>query len=321
MSEGLAGWREIRVREMDLKDYRILVVNPNLDEIERISRYLNRSGAVVTSTVDGLMAVRHVNQYSYGAILLDMKVKNIDVNNIFNAIKASDRNRSAVRFLTMDPEDDEAKKISNQNKANRLIRPIDDTVVRFIANKMKKDAIFYDPRIIKAFISSICEVLIFYLGKVPKVGKPTTKKNESQIVAPVSACVEFDGLEVHGYVRLDLEEEMIGNFVSDILGLEGDDVLDIEVRRDFTGELCNQILGKARPKFSSIGLKIEMGLPKIIISDDADDGEKKGREFGAHFGFPVATDIGSCLAEIGMVSKKSDSEEEEFCGEASSWLK
>ena len=303
-----------------LKGKHILFVNSDINEIEDVNRGLKKCDAVLVFAVDGLSAVKHINQESFDGIILDMGVKKVAIKQLLGMVKAS-KNRNAPLFLTTDNKDElDVQKLRMIHRAKVIERPFTEAFVEIIAQTFKelKDKDFFDPRLVKIFLSSIRDVLGFYISDPAKIEKPSQERMVDRSDFPVTGLISFTGSTAIGSISLSLDNEMVRLMMSTVFGMteEGTEEEMNEIIRDFAGELCNQVLGDSRTKFSKIGLNVELGLPEVVVA-------KKHKIYhqvtGMYFQVPIKYTKGTCIAEISMTKNYQHDGEFEFNGE--NWAK
>lgn len=82
----------------------------------------------------------------------------------------------------------------------------------------------------------------------------------------VSAIVGFTGEAFKGSLALLAPPRMIADLVPDT----GCDPTDVEIIRDWIGELANQLLGRAKNKMVRLGASFSMSPPTTIVGTNLD---------------------------------------------------
>ena len=113
----------------------------------------------------------------------------------------------------------------------------------------------------------------------------------------VSGLIGFVSEGSRGSMSMTLNTAFL-NLLSETLFGENPEKDDTtKLNYDIAGELCNQVLGRVKSNFATIGLKIKVGLPDLIV------GENHfiiHRVSGQILTIPVTVDDARCVIECCM---------------------
>lgn len=146
--------------------------------------------------------------------------------------------------------------------ANALAKQLTDAAAQ---QRKAKDPGTYDVRLINAFSGALQEVLAFHFGAPPTLGKPQVKKGEAFPGVALTATMSFSGDKVMGSIGLGCEPGFLLALGRKIFGpeLQAKDFSE-QMQIDLAAESCNQVSGAAKTALTALGLKIMIGLPKVI---------------------------------------------------------
>ena len=122
-----------------------------------------------------------------------------------------------------------------------------------------------DVKIINPFLEASVNVLNTMAMLKPVAGKPYLKKDNVSY-GDISGIIGLAG-EKRGAVVISFSEKCILNIVTSMLG-ENYTSLDNEDVQSAVGELVNMISGDARTKLEAIGIKLESGLPSVVMGHE-----------------------------------------------------
>jgi CheY-specific phosphatase CheX len=83
----------------------------------------------------------------------------------------------------------------------------------------------------------------------------------------VTALIAFNGQGQMGSMALAFDQASIVAMAGKVFAPPGPK-LDSAGIADLAGEMCNQVLGKTKANFLKLGLKMQMGLPEVVVGAD-----------------------------------------------------
>jgi len=120
----------------------------------------------------------------------------------------------------------------------------------------------FDANMMNAFIDGAVNVLATMCQTPANPGKPLLKKDH-KLTGDVSGSIPLTGVAQRGIAILSFSEAAILTIVSRMLFEEIKEV-NAEIK-DAVGELTNMVAGDSRKRLQSSGLKLEAGIPTVVI--------------------------------------------------------
>ena len=288
------------------KGKELLVIDDEAKTREHLRAIFTKEQANVTLAHDGSEALWNIKHRKFDVILTEVKVSKISGIQLISIVKTSKNNpKTPIFVLTGQLDDQSVRKISRLGIASVIAKPFDDVgICRIIRNKLREieNKSFYDPNVIKAFVAAVRDVLSFYLDESPSIGKPFREK-KTGFDSAVSGIIGFSSSMVMGSMSMSLDEKFLNLLISQIFGPDADEEVTENAFADVAGELCNQVLGKVRTNFGKLGIKIEMGLPEVIVGTNHNVVHKVN---GLLIGVPVTVKDGTCVTEFTMTKSLDD---------------
>jgi len=218
---------------------------------------------------DGMHATQLTVKKTYDACLLSAKLDRMSGFQVAVNIRQSPHNARCPLVLLVPETDRETRQRAEKMADVKVIGDISDAnalfkVIQASFHKTPASTGAYDVRIINSFIVATASIFKSYLGSNPTVGKPTLKRHDVA-AGYVSGLIDFSGIGVRGSMAISLQKGLLPQFQAKIL--PGSPITD-ESMIDLTGELSNQICGAVKINLAKIGLKVMIGLPKVVIGKD-----------------------------------------------------
>jgi CheY-specific phosphatase CheX len=177
--------------------------------------------------------------------------------------------RAPVLIVAGEVDADGVKRLAALGVADILMAPAgpDDIVARLeraLAPPPSRPE-RYDVRLINAFVTAGREILEFYLGAAPEVGKPSIKQG-NQAAGFVSGLIAFSASDSLGSLSATFDRRFVDLLAAKTFG-ESTTPLEDAAYADLAGEMCNQILGKAQASFAELGIRMQIGLPEVVVGE------------------------------------------------------
>lgn len=217
---------------------------------------------------DGMHANQLAEKKTFDVCLLSAKLDRLSGVQVAANLRQSQNNaKSNLVMLVADTDRETKARVEKMGDIKVLGDMSDpDTLLKAIIAALPKSANSgaYDVRIINAFMTATSSIFQSYLGANPTIGKPTIKRNDVA-AGYVSGLIDFTGVGVRGSMAISLQKTLIPLFLSKIL--PGSPVTD-ESMIDLSGELSNQICGAVKINLAKVGVRVMIGLPKVVLGKD-----------------------------------------------------
>lgn len=152
----------------------------------------------------------------------------------------------------------------------------------------------FNANVINVFIQSAYEVIEYYTGELPILGKPSVKaappdpptpkilipvitrsgpaiaaKPDDALPPRVAGMTAITGAAIEGYTSLVCDPQFVAMLAFRIAGVSKEQALaDKDVLREVMEQLCDQIFGKARLFLESAGYVYDIALPTVRFGGD-----------------------------------------------------
>jgi CheY-specific phosphatase CheX len=250
-----------------LLDKRVLLLNDYRPLFSELTGRLRTVGARVIVAKDVLAAAWYTDGERLDAVLAFFDRERQRIGELVRGVRESKVNaRIPVHVVADDLDAGNVKLLASLGIANIIVAPkgADDVFQRFerALTGGRARAQRYDVRLINCFLAAAREILKFYLGAPPAVGRPQVKQ-DTKAVGFVTGLIAFTANGQFGSVAATFDRGFIDILALKTLGEAAG--LDDAGYTDLAGEMCNQILGKASSNFEQLGVSLRMGLPEVLI--------------------------------------------------------
>jgi CheY-like chemotaxis protein len=253
-----------------LKPLNILIVEDDLDYLGLMKEFFNRPEYTVKSASDGMQASGLIRSMKFDVIVMDVKIPSVNGLQVAAIARTSELNRNAAIYVLTGDADPSTRARAMSLKVDQFCtKPADLTELEKtirIDHERRNRKVVYDVRVINAFIEAAAEIYEFYFQQVPSRGKvsilPKTQPSRGYVTGLIALTAET----FVGSMGLNLPSAVVKK-LGEILFAGMAATLDDAMIADITGEMCNQILGKVKFNFAKLGIKVIIGLPKVIMGE------------------------------------------------------
>ena len=128
---------------------------------------------------------------------------------------------------------------------------------------------FYDANLINSFIQATNNVMEYYVGQLPTMGKPYVKTGRSVASGFTTGVTSLTGLHVQGSASLTCEKDFMIFIGSRITGVSKKDLAQKqELIQSSMSDLCDQIFAKSGEYLEGSQETFKISLPRIFIGKD-----------------------------------------------------
>jgi CheY-specific phosphatase CheX len=251
-----------------LTDKRVLLLNDYRPLFSELANRLRTVGAQVVVAKDVTTASWYTDSERLDTVLafFDRERPRERVGELIRQVRDSRTNaRIPVQVVADDLDAESVKRLVSLGVANIIMAPknAEDLLHRLEKTLTPRPGgQSYDVRLINCFLGGAREVLTFYLGAAPSVGKPRVKHG-TEAAGFVTGLIAFTAASQLGSLAATFDREFIDLLAARMLGDAAG--LDDAGYADLAGEMCNQILGKATVNFERLGIGLRMGLPEVLV--------------------------------------------------------
>lgn len=287
---------------MTLAGKKILVVDDDDEIVGMLRQSLLDEGCKVVTAQNGTQAASLIRSEKFDGMLLDIKLPGMSGLQVAAVSKSSDKNaKMPIIIISGALDADVIAKAKNLGIVDLVVKPFStDAVHQKLETKFEsdqKDPKTYDVRVINCFLSAVQEILQFYLETPPALGKPVIKIG-TKCKGYVSGVIGLSGDGIVGSSSITFERALLHVLAKKVF-MDPEITLTEEICGDLAGELCNQICGKVKVNFAKLGIRINIGLPEVVIGEHHVLVHKTNNPI---ISIPVQHSGSTCVAEFNMVT-------------------
>jgi chemotaxis protein CheX len=249
---------------------RVLIAHKDQKIAKLVAQAAKAAELEAVVAFDGMHASQLTEKKTYDVCLLSAKLDRLSGVQVAANLRQSTNNSKAHIILLVADADRETKQRAEKIGDVKVIADTTDTdalvkaIIAAIPKPTTANSSAYDVRIINTFIAATSSIFKSYLGASPTIGKPTIKKTDIA-VGYISGLIDFTGVGVRGSMAISLQKSLMPIFLSKIL--PGSAVTD-DSMIDLAGELSNQICGAVKINLAKVGVRVMIGLPKVVLGKD-----------------------------------------------------
>ena len=245
-----------------------LIVDDDRTILTMLTKTFEDAGFTVRAAEDGGRAAALIRSEEFDVVVLDINLPAMNGLQVASIARSGKVNRKAEIFVISGRLDaDAVKRAAEIGVANILSKPFDaKALVEKAKAKVQKAGtqLKYDVQIINCFVGAAAEVLTFYLGSAPQIGRPTVRPPGGSPGGEVTGLIAFSGQTYIGSLAFNLGVDFVKRLAAKVFD-GGEVVLDDALMGDLTGEMCNQLLGKVKLNFGKLGIPMRIGLPEVVL--------------------------------------------------------
>lgn len=255
---------------MNARKSRILIASPDRAFVDQVAEILKPEGYEVYGMHNGLQARNAIDGESFAAVVAYTKLASMSGLQVAKSASDSKTCSKSPIFVLADEADRETKaRLAEIKQAKLLLMPVTpqqlgEALIASLKQPDHRDA--YDARIINAFLDAFRETLEHYFGNPPKLGKFGVKAAQANTKVYLSAIISFTGEKVKGSLALSFDRAILIKLAGHIFANQKIQ-LDENILADMAGEMSNQVCGGVKSKFSKLGLRVMIGLPKVVVGE------------------------------------------------------
>lgn len=244
----------------------VMVVHENEIFNRTICRFLSNNGFEAVSSFEFEDAKQQLMSKSFDLILIDSLSQKFDALKLNAIAKASDLNSKSRIYVLGDIRDPNGKSISSvlKTKQNQE-EPFDlNRLLGALKSEIVSPEIAYDARLINAFVLAAEEVYEFYFHEKPERSNLEIREQGVPEKGYATGVIELAGEGLQGSMGVGMTAPAV-KVLSEMIFKDIALVFDNAFIGDITGEMCNQVLGRAKIHCARLGVNVNIGLPNIYV--------------------------------------------------------
>ena len=208
-----------------------------------------------------------LSESKYDVIVIDLQYKHIPSLDIVTQIGKDPLNSHTNIIVTTNVANKEVlNKYVSAGVSYVFMKPyrfkvLSDKITKIIEPNSNAHGAF-EPLILKIFLESSIHIFEAMTGTVVIAGKPFLKSGNKSL-ADVSAVIGLSSTSIKGSLSINLNRNILTRFIFKLFGSAV--VADEAQINDICGEICNQIMGRAKQQFlKRKNMGFEITVPTVL---------------------------------------------------------
>ncbi len=248
---------------------KLLIIDSSPKASEKLKVCLEKDAHEVTFLKETEKFEELIAVNKYDVILLDLQYKHAPTLDMANLVNKNQLNsQTQIIATTILADRDLLNKFSSAGVSYIFLKPYRyNLLVEKIKTIIKPQTSAhgaFEPLILKIFLESTIHIFEKMTGSNVTAGKPFLKSGNKSL-ADVSAVISLSSSQVKGSMSINLDRSILARFLFKLFGnaVPADELHT----NDICGEICNQIMGRAKQQFlKKKNMGFEITVP-IVLSE------------------------------------------------------
>lgn len=253
---------------------KLFIAESSLKSIDVLDRYLKNDGHEPFFWNGSEPLDKIITESKFDLSLIDLNFKGMPSGEVINTIlKNPDFSNSQIIVTTSTPEKDSLSKYSSLGVNFLFVKPYRYKLladkIKYVMNPVKGDHGAFEPDILKIFLESTIHIFESVSGISIAAGKPFLKSGNKSL-SEMSAVIGLSSPQVRGSMSINLTKDILTRCLLKMLGSAmSNEKADDAALGDMCGELCNQIMGRAKQQFlKKKSMSFEITVPTVLADPD-----------------------------------------------------
>ncbi len=246
---------------------KLFIAESSKKSIENLSHFLSAEGHETTFYEKDVILNDLLNQAKFDVAVIDQNFKDMSYLEIANAfLKNPAHSKTHIIITTSTPNKDDLNKLTALGINYIFIKPyrykLLSDKIKYAINPNRGDYGAFEPDILKIFLESTIHIFNSIGSITIAAGRPFLKTgNES--LSEISAVISLSSPQIKGSMSINVTRKILASCLYKMLGPNA--VADEAAISDMCGELCNQIMGRAKQQFlKKKSMTFEITVPTIL---------------------------------------------------------
>ena len=246
---------------------KLLIADSSQKALEKLKFFLEKDSHKVKFLNENDSVETILAETKFDAIILDIQYKNNSSLNIINLINKDPLNSYTQIIATTNVANKEIlNKYISAGVSYLFMKPyryklLSEKVQKICEPQVNAHGAF-EPLILKIFLESTIHVFESMTGTTVSAGKPFLKSGNKSF-AEVSAVIGLSSAQIKGSMSINLDRAILARFLYKLFGNAVP--ADEESTNDICGEICNQIMGRAKQQFlKKKNMGFEITVPTVL---------------------------------------------------------
>lgn len=246
---------------------KLFIAESSKKSIENLTHYLGADGHEATFFDKSTPLQELLTQAKFDVALIDQNFKEMPSIEIANAfLKNPAHSQTHVIITTSTPSKDDLNKFSSLGINYIFVKPyrykLLSDKIKYAMNPNKGDYGAFEPDILKIFLESTIHIFDS-IGSISIVAGRPFLKTGNESLSEISAVIGLSSPQIKGSMSINVTRKILASCLFKMLGPNA--VADEAAISDMCGELCNQIMGRAKQQFlKKKSMSFEITVPTIL---------------------------------------------------------
>lgn len=246
---------------------KLFIAESSKKSIENLSHFLKTDGHDVYFFDNSKPLPRILSESKFDLVIIDHNFKGMpsfDIINFF--LKNPVHSNTHIIITTSSPNKDDLNKFTSLGINHIFIKPyrykLLSEKINYAINPNKGDHGAFEPDILKIFLESTIHIFES-IGNISVVaGRPFLKTGNDSL-SEISAVIGLYSPQIKGSMSINVTKKILAACLFKMLGRTAPS--DDDAIADICGELCNQIMGRAKQQFlKKKSMTFEITVPTIL---------------------------------------------------------
>ncbi|WP_397602057.1 chemotaxis protein CheX [Silvanigrella sp.] len=246
---------------------KLFVADSSQKSIENLNHFLVADGHEAYFFDNSKALSDILKEYKFDIIIVDQNYKGMPCVDIVNSfLKNPSHSNTHVIMTTSSPNKEDLNKFSSLGINHIFVKPyrykLLSEKIKYAINPNKGDHGAFEPEILKIFLESTIHIFDSIGNIAIAAGRPFLKTGNDSL-SEISAVIGLSSPQIKGSMSINLTKKLLASFLYKMLGPNA--IADNLGISDMCGELCNQIMGRAKQQFlKKKGMSFEIAVPSVL---------------------------------------------------------
>ncbi|WP_338636645.1 chemotaxis protein CheX [Spirobacillus cienkowskii] len=246
---------------------KLFIAESSKKSIENLSRFLTNDGHEAYFFDNSKPIQEVLNESKFDLAIIDQNFKELSGFDLVSHFIKNQKNANThIVVTTSSPNKDDLNKFSALGINHLFIKPyrykLLSDKIKYAINPNKNDHGAFEPEILKIFLESTIHIFDS-MGRISIVAGRPFLKSGNQSLSEVSAVIGLSSPQIKGSMSINVTKKILIACIYRMLG--PDAKADDTAIADICGELCNQIMGRAKQQFlKKKSMSFEITVPTIL---------------------------------------------------------
>jgi chemotaxis protein CheX len=246
---------------------KLFIAESSKKSMENLSHFLGTDGHEAYFFDNSKPLSQILSESKFDLVIVDHNFKgmtSIDIVNSF--LKNPTHSNTHIIITTSSPNKEDLNKFSSLGINHIFIKPYRYKLlaekIKYAINPNKGDHGAFEPDILKIFLESTIHIFES-IGNIAVVaGRPFLKTGNDSL-SEISAVIGLSSPQIKGSMSINVTKKILIACIYKMLGSNAS--IDDAAIADFCGELCNQIMGRAKQQFlKKKSMTFEITVPSVL---------------------------------------------------------